>query len=105
MNLDITLSPQAQTVTVDVVSGSETGINTSSASIGATVNQREVRDLPLNGRQLSQLYLQAPGTVNTGTGTFGDIRFSGRANQQNVVRYDGVEGSAIIDSSPGQFEW
>ena len=101
LNLDIALSPQGQTVTIDVVDASEAGINTSSAAISATVNQREVRDLPLNGRQLSQLYLQAPGTVNTGTGTFGDIRFSGRANQQNVIRYDGVEGSAIIDASPG----
>lgn len=101
LNLDVTLSPQAQTVTIDVVGGSESGINTSSAVMGATVNSREVRDLPLNGRQLSQLYLQAPGTVNSGTGTFGDIRFSGRANQQNVIRYDGVEGSAIIDASPG----
>ncbi|PYS98174.1 MAG: hypothetical protein DMF63_17300 [Acidobacteria bacterium] len=101
LNLDVTLSPQAQTVTVDVVGGSETAINTSSAVMGATVNQREVRDLPLNGRQLSQLYLQAPGTINTGTGTFGDIRFSGRSNEQNVVRYDGVEGSAIVDANPG----
>jgi hypothetical protein len=101
LDLDVALSPQAQTVTVDVVSSSETAINTSSAVIGATVNQREVRDLPINGRQLSQLYLQAPGSVNTGSGTFGDIRFSGRAVQQNVVRYDGVEGTAIIDASPG----
>ncbi len=29
-----------------------------------------------------------------------DIR-SGRANNQNVIRYDGVEGTAIIDASPG----
>jgi hypothetical protein len=45
--------------------------------------------------------LQAPGSVNSGCGTFGDIRFSGRAVQQNVIRYDGIEGSAIIDASPG----
>ena len=101
LDLPVTLSPQAQSVTVDVVGGSEATINTANASIGATVNQREVRDLPINGRQLSQLYLQAPGSVNTGSGTFGDIRFSGRAVQQNVVRYDGVEGTAIIDASPG----
>ena len=101
LDLTITLSAQGQTVTVDVVGSSEAAIDTSSARIGATVNQREVQDLPLNGRQLSQLYLQAPGTVNSGTGTFGDIRFSGRANQQNVVRYDGVEGTGIIDASPG----
>src|SRR5207244_927121 len=36
-----------------------------------------------------------------GSGTFGDIRFSGRAVEQNAVRYDGVEGSAIVDASPG----
>jgi hypothetical protein len=101
LNLDLSLSVEAQTVTVDVIGGSETGINTASASIGATVNAREVRDLPINGRQLSQLYLQAPGSVNSGSGTFSDIRFSGRAVQQNVVRYDGVEGTAIIDASPG----
>ena len=73
----------------------------SSARIGTNVIEREVKDLPINGRQLSQLYLQAPGSVNSGTGTFGDIRFSGRAVQQNIIRYDGVEGSAIIDASPG----
>ena len=101
LDLNLTLSPQVQTVTVDVVGGSEAAIDTSSASIGATVNPREVQDLPLNGRQVSQLYLQAPGTVNTGTGTFGDIRFSGRSNQQNIIRLDGIEGTAIIDASPG----
>ena len=101
LDLPIIVQPQGSTATVTVTSGSEAAIDTSSARIGATVNQREVQDLPLNGRQLSQLYLQAPGTVNTGTGTFGDIRFSGRSNEQNAVRYDGVEGSAIVDSSPG----
>ena len=39
--------------------------------------------------------------MNTGTGTFGDIRFSGRAVEQNVIRYDGIEGTAIIDARPG----
>ena len=45
--------------------------------------------------------LQAPGSQNAGDGTWQDIRFSGRANEQNVIKYDGVEGSAIIDASPG----
>ncbi|MEP6705786.1 MAG: carboxypeptidase-like regulatory domain-containing protein, partial [Acidobacteriota bacterium] len=38
LNLDLSLSTEVQSVTVDVVGGSETGINTASASIGATVN-------------------------------------------------------------------
>lgn len=100
--LDVALSAAGLKESVEVVAGAtEAAIDTASARMGATVNEREVVGLPLNGRQLSQLYLQAPGSVNSGSGTFGDIRFSGRAVQQNVVRYDGVEGSAIIDASPG----
>jgi hypothetical protein len=100
--LDIALNAQGVTETITVIGGAtEAAIDTGSARMGATVSEREVTGLPLNGRQLSQLYLQAPGSVNSGSGTFGDIRFSGRASQQNIVRYDGVEGSAIIDASPG----
>ena len=83
------------------VTASLSAVDLSSARMGTNVIEREVKDLPINGRQLSQLYLQAPGSTNTGTGTFGDIRFSGRAVQQNVIKYDGVEGTAIIDASPG----
>jgi len=100
-NVSVILQVKGSVVQVDVVSNEELAVNTSSASMSANVNQREVQGLPVNGRQLSQLYLQAPGAVNSGTGTFGDIRFTGRAVQQNVIRYDGVEGSAIIDASPG----
>ncbi|MGH9947639.1 MAG: carboxypeptidase regulatory-like domain-containing protein, partial [Pyrinomonadaceae bacterium] len=101
VNVDMKLLASGLTAQLDVVAGEDSLINVSSASMSANVNQREVEGLPINGRQLSQLYLQAPGGVNSGSGTFADIRFSGRANQQNVVRYDGVEGTAIIDASPG----
>src|SRR5215216_5935875 len=101
LNLDLTLQATGVEAKVDVAVTGDTGLDTGSASMNVNVNPREVRALPLNGRQLSQLYLQAPGSVNSGSGTFGDIRFSGRAVQQNVIRYDGIEGSAIIDASPG----
>ncbi len=101
LTLDLELKPAGTTEVVNVAAGEDAGLDTTSARIGANVNPREVQGLPLNGRQLSQLYLQAPGSLNSGSGTFGDIRFSGRAVEQNAVRYDGVEGSAIIDSSPG----
>ena len=63
-----------------------------------------MQNLPVNGRQMSQLMLQAPGSQNSGTGTWQDVRFSGRAVEQNAIRYDGVEGSAIIDAAPGNLE-
>jgi hypothetical protein len=87
--------------TVSVDGGALAQLDTSSARVGANVSEREVAQLPLNGRQVSQLYLLAPGAVNNGGGTFDNIRFSGRSNQQNIIRFDGVEGGSIIDASPG----
>lgn len=99
--VDLTLSPSSVSSTVEVSSGGLASVDTSSASMGVNVSEREVQNLPLNGRQLSQLYLLSPGAVNNGSGTFDDIRFSGRANQQNVTRVDGIEMSGIVDASPG----
>ena len=98
--LDLTLQAAGVTEAV-TVRGNATAIDLSSARIGVNVTEREVQNLPVNGRQMSQLMLQAPGSQNAGTGTWNDVRFSGRANQQNVIKFDGVEGSAIIDASPG----
>src|SRR6478609_1445088 len=98
--LDLTLQPAGLTETV-TVQGTFSTVDVSSARMGVNVTEREVLNLPVNGRQMSQLLLQAPGSQNAGTGTWQDIRFSGRAVEQNVIRYDGIEGSAIIDAAPG----
>jgi hypothetical protein len=101
LNIDFTLKPANLSTTVDVQASNVITIDTSSAAMGANVDLRELHELPNNGRQLSQFYLQAPGAQNTGAGTFGDIRFNGRAVEQNAIRFDGIEASAIIDASPG----
>ena len=100
LTLDFDLKPAGVTEAVTVV-GSAPVLDLSSAKIGVNLGEREVNNLPVNGRQMSQLMLQAPGSQNAGTGTWSDIRFSGRAVEQNAIRYDGIEGSAIIDASPG----
>lgn len=76
-------------------------IDPSSNRLGVNISAKEVEQLPVNGRNYSQLYLNAPGATNTGTGNFGDLRFNGRANQQNQTRLDGIEATAIFDASPG----
>ena len=101
LNLNVTLQPEGGGTTIIDVVSSEAAINTASASLSVNVNPREVQGLPLNGRQLSQLYLQAPGAQNTGSGSYGDIRFNGRATEQNAIRYDGIDGTAVIDANPG----
>ena len=99
--IDIALRPATVSTEVSVIAAVESAIDTSSASIGVNVVPREVEQLPLNGRQVSQLYLQAPGSTNVGSGTFGSIRFAGRATEQNSLRYDGIEGTGGIDANPG----
>ncbi|MBI4890834.1 MAG: TonB-dependent receptor [Acidobacteria bacterium] len=99
--LALTLSPAQVQQSVSVSAGDLVVIDVSSARVGANINEREVANMPLNGRQLSQLYLMAPGAQTAGGGSYDNIRFSGRANQQNAVRFDGVEASSIIDASPG----
>jgi hypothetical protein len=98
--LDVVLKPA--TVTEQVTVGGElVVVDMSSARVGANVNEREVANMPINGRLLSQLYLLTPGATTAGGGTYDNIRFSGRSNQQNAVRIDGVSSGSIIDSSPG----
>jgi carboxypeptidase family protein len=99
-SIDLELRPAGLTETV-TVQGNFNVIDLSSARNGVNVSEREVLNLPVNGRQMSQLLLQAPGSQNAGTGTWQDIRFSGRAVEQNAIKYDGVDGSAVIDSAPG----
>ena len=100
LSLDFEFKPAGVQENVTVV-GTAPVVDMSSARIGVNVNERDVNNLPVNGRQMSQLMLQAPGSQNAGTGTWQDIRFSGRAVEENAIRYDGIEGSAIIDAAPG----
>ena len=101
--LNITLQPAAVTTEVNVSSGALAVLDVSSAAMGSNVSEREVAELPINGRQVSQLYLMAPGAANFGSGTFDDIRFNGRSNEQNAVRMDGIEAGGIISNNPGNY--
>jgi hypothetical protein len=101
LDRDFTLPLAGAETSVTVSAASVIDLDTSSAKIGANVPTREIEELPINGRQISQLYLLTPGASNAGTGGFGDIHFSGRAVEQNIIRLDGIEATSIIDTTPG----
>ena len=67
-HVDLELKPAGVTETV-TVQGTTNSMDLSSARIGVNVSEREISELPVNGRQMSQLMLQAPGSQNAGTGT------------------------------------
>ena len=71
--LTLDFEPQAAGVSENVTVTAEAPVlDLSSARIGVNVSEREVLNLPVNGRQMSQLMLQAPGSQNAGTGTWQD---------------------------------
>jgi carboxypeptidase family protein len=84
-----------------VATESPATIDTSSNRLGVNVTEREVKELPVNGRNFSQLQLLTPGATNTGTGNFNEVRFNSRSNEQNQTKLDGIESTAIWDASPG----
>ena len=67
--LNLILQPSTMAQEINVSGGELVVIDTSSARMGANVNEREVASMPLNGRQLSQLYLLAPGATTAGGGS------------------------------------
>jgi hypothetical protein len=61
---DFQLTPGMLTQTV-TVSAHTLGINTENSTVGTVISQRQTEDLPLNGRNFTQLMLLGPGVVQT----------------------------------------
>src|SRR6185503_14478014 len=102
MGLDLMLSVGERRETISVTAGSET-LKTQDATIGEVVEQRSVRDLPLNGRMLLDLALTVPGAhmghgAQTGTtnplywrpGQASAISIGGNRPNANYFLLDGV---------------
>jgi hypothetical protein len=111
--LDIALSVGAltQDVTVDATPAT---VNVSTQQTSGLVDERQVKELPLNGRSYDQLVTLNPGTVNyTGqrSGGVGSsnssvgnmFAVSGRRPQDNIFLLNGVEytGASLINVTPG----
>lgn len=102
-SLDLVLKPSAiASETINIIASEMAAtVDSSSNRLGVNVTEREVKELPVNGRNFSQLQLLTPGATNAGSGNFNEIRFNARSNQQNGYKLDGVEATAIWDASPG----
>ena len=85
-------------------------VNTTTSSVSGLVGEREVKDLPLNGRSFDNLITLNPGVINYGlksanTSTSNGNTFSvaGRRPMDNLVLLNGIEytGSSQLAITPG----
>ena len=78
-------------------------INTTTTQISGLVGEREVKDLPLNGRSFNTLLQLTPGVTiapsSTENGSPGQFSISGQRTDSNNFSIDGV--SANFGVSPG----
>ena len=94
--VNLTIHPGYVASSVNVESSvQENQIESGSTSMGASVDLREVQQLPINGRNLSQLYLQAPGRKTPALGTMA-TSVSTDARGANAIRYDSIESTASL---------
>jgi hypothetical protein len=98
VTLNITFKQVGAVSDTVTVQGGESVINTSDATIGNTFNERQVRQLPLEGRNVVGLLAAQPGVVFIGNtdadGSTTDMRNGsvngGKSDQANVT-LDGVD--------------
>ena len=86
------LSPAGSTTTVEVT-GAAPLIDTSDATVGATISGKQVTDLPLNGRNFSQLALLTPGVTR---GAYGDVASGGGSSNYTETNRNNESGAAAI---------
>jgi hypothetical protein len=111
--LDVALQVGGRTDAVDVSAAGST-VNVSTEQTSGLVDERQVKELPLNGRSYDQLITLNPGTVNytgqrsggvgTSNSSVGNMfAVSGRRPQDNLFLLNGIEytGASLIDVTPG----
>jgi hypothetical protein len=74
-------------------------LDKSNATVGGTVQSVQIAKIPLNGRNITNLELLAPGAIDSGSGAQSSIRFVGNGTDDNNFRLDGVDASGVFHAS------
>ena len=78
-------------------------LETANAQVGASIEQRQLADLPLNGRNWSSLTALAPGAIDNGPSDQRTIRFAGHGLDDNDFLFDGVDASGILNQAQKEY--
>lgn len=95
VNMDLAVGALTETVTVEA---SVAQINTESATVGKTVEQKQIQNLTLNGRNPIQLALLKPGVRGGALSGFtfglnaGGFTINGGRSNDSLITFDGAVG-------------
>ena len=97
VRVDLTLQPGATTQTITVTSEAP-AVDTTDSTLGGTVNNQQINDLPLNGRNFQRLLLLRPGVVGDVGGGTGLESTNGLRTGENLTM---IQGLAAIGNQQG----
>ena len=116
LEVDLTL-PVGELKQVVTVEEAPQAVSLSTQQTSGLVGERQVKDLPLNGRSYDQLVTLNPGIVNytaersggvgTSNSSVGNMfAVSGRRPQENLFLLNGIEytGASEINNTPGRHQ-
>ncbi|MGC1461143.1 MAG: carboxypeptidase regulatory-like domain-containing protein [Terracidiphilus sp.] len=112
--IDIPLKIGSTVVNVDVSGEMQPILNTENASLGETFTENTINNIPLNGRDYTQLTVYTPGAVAPGFNSFGmqdsserstdannEVSVNGNRQQSNNYLLDGQEINENINNTLG----
>ncbi len=93
-SLDLTLQPAQQSQEVSVTA-QLSDVDRESAAVGTRIQQAQMENLPLNGRNWASLLPLISGAVDPGTSDQRSVRFAGHGRDDNNFTLDGVDAGGI----------
>ncbi len=100
--LDAVMRVAGASETVQVTdAGSD--LNRNSDALGARLERKQVDELPINGRNWTNLTTLVPGAVDAGGSNQRSIRFAGRGLDDNNFTYDGIDATNIVNQAQQPF--
>ncbi len=96
LRINFTLDPGAVTESITIASAQPL-VDTASTTLGGVVTQEQIENLPLNGRNLTQLLATIPGSVLLGGATQQSVNGSSTFRSEGGVRFlmDGGDASRV----------
>ena len=100
LNVTLSLGIKKEETTV---SESTVQLDKVDVTVGGDVEQHQVDELPINGRNWSTLTSLVPGAIDNGAGDQRTIRFAGHGLDDNNLTLDGVDATAVFNQMQREY--